>query len=83
MPETTELGHIHLNSVDELIISLTRPTDIPNAQRTMQRGLIHIIWPPQATPVDPQRFPDVAAGVVRMFAGASTQLASIKALRKL
>jgi len=49
----------------------------------MQRGLIHIIWPPHATPADPQRFPYVAAGVVRMFAGASTQLASIKALRKL
>ena len=29
MPETTELGHIHLNSVDELIISLTRPHRYP------------------------------------------------------
>ena len=83
MPETTELGHIHLNSVDELIIKLIRPSAEPAVNRTVYRAAVHIVWPPLTTMVDPQRFPDVAAMVARCFASAATQLASIKALRKL
>jgi hypothetical protein len=43
---------------------------------------VRIVWPLQPTIVDPNRFPEVAAAVVRMFAAASTELAAIKARKR-
>jgi hypothetical protein len=62
---------------DELTIVLVEaePADMPNS--------IVIHWPPAPTVSDPGAFPEVASAVVKLFAGASTQLASIKARRRL
>jgi hypothetical protein len=62
---------------DELTIVLveTEPTDMPNS--------VVIHWPNKATVSDPQRFPEVAAAIVRLFSEAATKLASIKARRRL
>jgi hypothetical protein len=53
----------------------TEPTDMPNS--------VVIHWPNKATVSDPQRFPEVAAAIVRLFSEAATKLASIKARRRL
>jgi len=50
--------------------------------RTAHPGVIRIVWPLQPTIVDPQRFPEVAAAIVRMFAAASTELAAIKSRKR-
>jgi hypothetical protein len=62
---------------DELTIVLVEPepADMPNSI------LIH--WPSEATVSSPQGFPELASGIVKLFAGASTKLASIKARRRL
>jgi hypothetical protein len=62
---------------DELTIVLVEPepADMPNS--------VVIHWPNMATVSDPQRFPEVAAMLTRLFAEAATKLASIKARRRL
>jgi hypothetical protein len=62
---------------DELTIVLVdpEPADMPNSI------LVH--WPPAPTVSDPGAFPDLASAVVKLFAAASTKLASIKARRRL
>jgi hypothetical protein len=44
---------------------------------------IVIHWPPAPTLTDPGAFPDLATGVVRLFAAVATKLARIKARRRL
>jgi hypothetical protein len=46
-------------------------------------AVVIVSWPLQPTVLHPQRFPDVAATLTRLFAGAATELASIKSRRKL
>jgi len=41
--------------------------------------IVRIGWPLKPTIVDPQRFPDTAAMLTRLFATAAIELASIKA----
>jgi hypothetical protein len=66
-----------LASDDELTIVLVEPevADMPNSV------IIH--WPSEATVSSPQGFPELASGIVKLFAGAATKLASIKARRRL
>jgi hypothetical protein len=61
----------------ELTIVLVEPepAEMPNS--------IVIHWPPAPTVSDPGAFAEVASAVVKLFAGASTKLASIKAGRRL
>jgi hypothetical protein len=40
-------------------------------------AIVRIAWPPQLTIVDPKRFPDTAAAIVKLFAEAATALAGI------
>ena len=56
-------------------MQLVRPTDMP--------AVVHIVWPPQSTMVNPKYFPEVAAMLTRLFAEAATALAQIKARRRL
>ena len=44
---------------------------------------IIIHWPNEPTASSPQGFPELASGIVKLFAGAATKLASIKARRRL
>jgi hypothetical protein len=51
------------------------PADMPSS--------VVIHWPPAPTVSDLGAFPDLASAVVKLFAAASTKLASIKARRRL
>jgi hypothetical protein len=66
----TPLASAQINH-DHLAVELVEPDGMP--------GMVRIVWPPQATVVDPKRFPDIAATIARLFAEAATRLASIKA----
>ena len=46
-------------------------------------AVVIIRWPNKPTVLHPQRFPDTAAVVTRLFAEAATRLAAIKKDRKL
>jgi hypothetical protein len=46
-------------------------------------AVVIVQWPLQPTVLHPRRFPDAAATLARMFATASTELASIKFRRRL
>jgi hypothetical protein len=80
MSKVTVLANSQINGADELTVLLIRPTDMPAADRTVHPAVIRIVWPPLATVVTPQRFPEVAAVIARLFAKASTELAAIKAI---
>jgi hypothetical protein len=45
--------------------------------------MVRVVWPLQASLIDPKAFPDAAAVIARLFAEAATALASIKARRRL
>ena len=79
MNKVTELASTTVNVADAVTVQLLRAEDIPASARTVHPGIVRIVWPLQPTIVDPNRFPEVAAAVVRMFAAASTELAAIKA----
>jgi hypothetical protein len=82
--ESTDLAGGQINgSGDTITVLLIRPADMPGAERTLKPAIVWIVWPPAPTVVDPKRFPDTAAVIVRLFAEASTTLASIKARRQL
>ena len=59
-------------------MQLIRSEDLPAANRTASRAVVRILWPLQPSIIDPKQFPDAAAGIVRMFASASTEVASIR-----
>jgi hypothetical protein len=46
-------------------------------------AVVIVTWPTKPTVLHPRRFHDVAAMVARLFATASTELASIKSRRRL
>jgi hypothetical protein len=60
-------------------VQLLRTEDMPAVNRTITPGIVRVLWPPQPTIIDPNQFPDVAAGIVRIFAAASTELARFRA----
>jgi hypothetical protein len=67
---TTPLASAQVNH-DQLRIELVEPDSMP--------AMVRIVWPAQATVVDPKRFPDVAAAVAQLFARAHIVLAGLKA----
>jgi hypothetical protein len=69
---TTPLASGQVNQ-DRLAIELVEPAGMPAA--------VLIQWPPQPTVVDPAKFRDAAAAMVRLFSDAHITLASIKARR--
>jgi hypothetical protein len=74
MNDITDLAHATING-DELTLKLIRPEDMP--------AVVRIAWPLAPTLVDPNRFPDTAATLTKLFAEAAITLASIKANRRL
>jgi hypothetical protein len=62
---------------DELTIVLVEPelAEMPNSV------IVH--WPPAPSVSDPAAFPELASGVVKLFAAAATKLAHIKSRRSL
>jgi hypothetical protein len=60
---------------DRLAVELHQPTDSP--------PVVVLRWPPAPSVFSPQRFPDAAAFLTRLFAEAATTLAAIKASRQL
>ena len=82
MSKITPLATAQINGADELLVQLIRPGDMPAVNRTASPAVVRILWPLQPTVVDPQRFPEVAAVIARMFASASTELAAIKARKR-
>lgn len=61
----------------ELTIVLVEPElgEMPNS--------VVVHWPAAPTTSDPAAFPELAGGVVKLFASAATKLARIKARRRL
>jgi hypothetical protein len=70
----TPLASSQINH-DQLKVELVEPDTMP--------AIVGIVWPPQATVVDPRRFPDVAAAIAQLFARAHIVLAAIRAERRL
>lgn len=78
MSKITVLASCQLNGAESVTVQLLRTEDMP----TITPGIVRVLWPPQPTIIDPKHFPDVAAGIVRMFAAASTELAAIRARKR-
>jgi hypothetical protein len=60
---------------DVVTVELLQPDDMP--------AVVQICWPVQPSIVDPSRFGDTAAAIVRMFSTAHVELAHIKSRRSL
>ena len=56
---------------DTITIELLEPDATP--------PIVRIVWPLQASLIDPKAFPDAAAGIAQLFARAHVVLASLKA----
>jgi hypothetical protein len=72
LPNQTTLASARVNH-EHLKIELVEPDTMP--------AMVRIVWPPQPTMVDPRRFGDVAAALVRLFSEAHVTLAALKANR--
>jgi hypothetical protein len=68
-------GEITRSPRHTITVELLEPDGVP--------AVVRIGWPLQPTVVDPRRFPDTAAVIVRMFSEAATALAAIKVNRRL
>jgi hypothetical protein len=66
---SAEVGH------DSISIELLEPSAMP--------PMVRIVWPLQASLIDPQAFPDAAAAVAQLFARAHIVLAAIRAGKRL
>ena len=62
MSKVTVLATTQLNGADSITVQLIRPTADP--------AIVRVLWPTLPTVVTPQRFPESAAAIVRMFAAA-------------
>jgi hypothetical protein len=47
---------------------------MPAVERTLHRTVVRVVWPLQPTVVDAREFPETAAVVVKLFAGAATTI---------
>ena len=70
----TPLASSRINH-DTITIELLEPNAMP--------PMVRIVWPLQASLLDPKAFPDAAAAVAQLFARAHIVLAAIRAERRL
>ena len=70
----TPLASSQINR-DTITIELIEPNAMPPKVR--------VVWPLQASLIDPKAFPDAAAAVAQLFARAHIVLAAIRAERRL
>ena len=75
MTKVTELASKQINGHETVTVELVQADETP--------AVVIIRWPNKPTVLHPQRFPDTAAVVTRLFAEAATRLAAIKKDRKL
>jgi hypothetical protein len=75
MSKVVELASNQVNGNDTITVDLIVTDETP--------AVVIVIWPAKATMLHPQRFPDAAAVVARLFAEGATRLAAIKKDRKL
>jgi hypothetical protein len=76
MSKRTQLASGHISNHDEITVILIEPTDGTPALVTVQ-------WPPRITTAVAAHDPAVAAAIVRIIAESATELAAIKARRRL
>ena len=65
----------HITAADVIVVELVAPHETP--------ATVMINWPPEPTVCEPRRLTEVATAAMRILAGASTELARIKAARRL
>jgi hypothetical protein len=70
----TPLASSQINH-DHLKVELVEPDTMP--------AMVRIVWPLQASLIDPKAFPDAAAAVAQLFARSHIVLAAIRAERRL
>jgi hypothetical protein len=70
----TPLASSQINH-DSISIELIEPNAMP--------PMVRVVWPLQASLIDPRAFPDVAAAIAQLFARAHIVLAAIRAERRL
>jgi hypothetical protein len=75
MSTVTVLAECQLTAFSTISIELVEANETP--------AVVVITWPGKATMLHPRLFPDVAAQIARAFAQAATELASIRARRRL
>jgi hypothetical protein len=75
MSKVTTLAEGQLTAVGTITIELVEADETS--------AVVIVQWPPRPTVLHPRRFPDVAAQIARAFAQAATELASIRARRRL
>jgi hypothetical protein len=79
----TPLASSQINH-DQLNVELVEPDERPAWPVVgTPPTFVRITWPEHPSVVDPSRFRDVAAAVVKLFSEAHVTLASIKARRRL
>jgi len=66
----TPLASSQINH-DTISVELIEPNAMP--------PMVRVVWPLQASLIDPKQFPDTAAAVAQLFARAHIVLASLKA----
>jgi hypothetical protein len=75
MSKVTTLADGQITGAASILIELVEAEETP--------AVVIITWPVKPTVMHPRRFPDAAAVVARLFASAATELAAIKAGRRL
>ena len=73
--KSTILSSGPINGADTLTIELIQPERMP--------AVVRIAWPTAATITTPAHYLEVASGAMRLLAEASTNLARIRASRRL
>jgi hypothetical protein len=75
MSNVTLLAEVQITAFTMISVELVKANETP--------AVVVITWPGKATTLHPRLFPDVAAQIARAFAQAATELASIRARRRL
>jgi hypothetical protein len=75
MSNVTLLAEVQITAFTMISVELVEANETP--------AVVVITWPGKATTLHPRLFPDVAAQIARAFAQAATELASIRARRRL
>ena len=76
MPQTTPLASGAITNHDQITVTLIEPIDGTPA-------FVRVQWPPRITTAATAHYPAVAAAIVRIIAESATELAGIKARRRL
>jgi hypothetical protein len=75
MSKITRLAETSVGAFSAIIVELVEADETP--------AVVIVQWPLQPTVLHPRRFPETAAMIARLFATASTELASTKFRRRL